>query len=83
MKGGRRSSAGRPAGGKSVALLIGALQSFDEPGYAAFILRRTYADLAKPGALMDRVSHSGCARTGTSAGRRPASGPRRRSAGRR
>jgi phage terminase large subunit-like protein len=27
----------------------------DTPGYAALVLRRTYADLAKPGALMDRA----------------------------
>jgi predicted phage terminase large subunit-like protein len=39
--------------GKSTALLMGALQYVDVPGYAALILRRTYGDLALPGALMD------------------------------
>ena len=41
--------------GKSSALLMGALQDVHIPGYAALILRRTYADLALPGALMDRA----------------------------
>jgi len=41
--------------GKSEALLMAALQYVDVPGYAALILRRTYADLALPGALMDRA----------------------------
>ncbi len=45
---------GAGGGGKSQALWYGALQFVDVPGYAALILRRTYADLAKPGALMDR-----------------------------
>lgn len=40
--------------GKSSALLMAALQYVDAPGYAALILRRTYADLALPGAIMDR-----------------------------
>src|SRR5262249_41071469 len=39
--------------GKSTALLMGALQYVDVPDYAALILRRTYADLALPGAIMD------------------------------
>jgi predicted phage terminase large subunit-like protein len=43
--------------GKSSALLMAALQWVDTPGYAALILRRTYADLALPGAIMDR-SHT-------------------------
>lgn len=34
---------------------MGALQFVDVPGYAALILRRTYSDLTKPGALMDRA----------------------------
>ena len=46
---------GQVGGGKSEALLMGALQYVDVPGYAALILRRTYADLALPGALMDRA----------------------------
>lgn len=45
---------GQAGGGKSSALLMGALQHVDKPGYAALILRRTYADLALPGAIMDR-----------------------------
>jgi phage terminase large subunit-like protein len=46
---------GAGGGGKSQALWYGALQFVDVPGYAALILRRTYADLSKPGALMDRA----------------------------
>jgi len=41
--------------GKSEALLMAALQYVDVPSYAALLLRRTYADLALPGALMDRA----------------------------
>ena len=33
---------------------MAALQYADQPGYSALILRRTYADLALPGAIMDR-----------------------------
>ena len=44
---------GAAGGGKSVALLMGALQYVDCPGYHALILRRTFAQLSKPGALMD------------------------------
>lgn len=39
----------------SSALLMGALQDVHIPGYAALILRRSYTDLALPGALMDRA----------------------------
>lgn len=39
--------------GKSVALLIAALQYVDSPGYSALLLRKTYSDLSLPGALMD------------------------------
>ena len=39
--------------GKSTWLLMAALQYVDVPGYAALLLRRTYGDLALPGALMD------------------------------
>lgn len=46
---------GAGGGGKSESLWYAALQYVDVPGYAALILRRTYADLAKPGALMDRA----------------------------
>lgn len=45
---------GAAAGGKSSALLMAALQYVGVPGYSALILRRTYADLALPGAIMDR-----------------------------
>ena len=46
---------GAAGGGKSDALLMAALQYVDTPGYAALLLRRTYADLSLPGALMDRA----------------------------
>jgi phage terminase large subunit-like protein len=42
--------------GKSVGLLMGAAQFVDVPGYAALLLRRSYRDLALPGALM-HMSH--------------------------
>jgi hypothetical protein len=45
---------GEPGGGKSDALLMGALQYVDVPGYAAILFRRTFQDLSLPGALMDR-----------------------------
>lgn len=45
---------GAAGGGKSDALLMDALRYVDVPGYAALLLRRTYADLALPGAIMDR-----------------------------
>lgn len=38
----------------SEALLAGAAQFVDVPNYAALILRRSFRDLALPGALMDR-----------------------------
>ncbi len=46
---------GAASGGKSDALLMGALQYVDHPSYAAIIFRRSYADLSRPGALMDRA----------------------------
>ena len=46
---------GAAGGGKSDALLMGALQFMDMPGYSAILFRRTYNDLALPGALMDRA----------------------------
>lgn len=45
---------GAAGGGKSDCLLMAALQYVDVPGYAALLLRRTYADLALPGAIMSR-----------------------------
>jgi len=44
---------GAAGGGKSYALLMAALQYVQVSGYQALILRRTYSDLALPGALMD------------------------------
>jgi len=46
---------GAAGGGKSDALLMAALQFVEVPGYSALLLRRTYADLALPEALMDRA----------------------------
>ncbi len=46
---------GAAGGGKSSALLMAALQYVHIPGYAALILRRTFADLSLPGAIMDRA----------------------------
>jgi predicted phage terminase large subunit-like protein len=45
---------GAGGGGKSGGLLMAAAQFADVPGYSALLLRRTYQDLALPGALMDR-----------------------------
>jgi predicted phage terminase large subunit-like protein len=47
---------GAAGGGKSDAMLMAALQYVDLPHYNALLLRRTYADLALAGALMDRAS---------------------------
>ena len=44
---------GAAGGGKSIAQLMGALQFVDIPGYNAILFRKTFADLSKPGALMD------------------------------
>lgn len=46
---------GAAGGGKTDALLMAALQYVDVPGYNALLLRRTFADLALPGAIMDRA----------------------------
>lgn len=46
---------GAAGGGKSDAILMAALQYVHVPGYAALILRKSYADLALPGAIMDRA----------------------------
>lgn len=45
---------GSAGGGKSSWLLMESLRHVDVPGYAALLLRRTYKDLALPGAIMDR-----------------------------
>ena len=47
---------GAAGGGKSDALLMGALQHVDIPGYNAIIFRRTLADLKLPSALISRAS---------------------------
>lgn len=46
---------GAAGGGKSDALLMCALQHVDTPGYSAIIFRKTFADLVKPGSLIDRA----------------------------
>lgn len=46
---------GAAGGGKSDALLVAALQYVDVPGYTALILRKTFADLSLPDAIMDRA----------------------------
>jgi predicted phage terminase large subunit-like protein len=45
---------GGASGGKSSALLMSALKYVNEPEYDAIIMRDTYANLTKPGALMER-----------------------------
>jgi hypothetical protein len=45
---------GAAGGGKSDALLMGGLQYVDVPGYAALLLRRSFADLRLPQALIPR-----------------------------
>lgn len=44
---------GAAGGGKSVVQLMAALQFVDIPKYSAVLIRKTYADLAQPGALLD------------------------------
>lgn len=44
---------GAAGGGKSVVQLMAALQYVDIPGYSALLIRKTYADLTQPDALMD------------------------------
>jgi len=46
---------GAAGGGKSDALLMAALQYVHVPGYSALLLRKSYADLALPDAIMDRA----------------------------
>lgn len=45
---------GAAGGGKSDALLMGALQFVDVEGYSALLLRNTFADLSLPDAIMER-----------------------------
>lgn len=46
---------GAAGGGKSDALLMAALEYVHVPGYSALILRRDFARLRLPGAIMDRA----------------------------
>lgn len=46
---------GAAGGGKSDALLMAALQYVHVPDYSALLLRKTYADLSLPDAIMDRA----------------------------
>lgn len=46
---------GAAGGGKSDALIHGALQYVDVPGYSAGLFRRTKEDLNKPGNILDRA----------------------------
>lgn len=46
---------GAAGGGKSDCLLMCGLQHVDVKGYAGIIFRKTFADLVKPGALIDRA----------------------------
>lgn len=46
---------GAAGGGKSSTILMAALQYVHVPGYSALILRKSFADLALPGAIMDRA----------------------------
>lgn len=43
---------GAAGGGKSVALLVAALQYVDVPNYSAILFRKTFSDLMLPGALI-------------------------------
>ncbi|HEX5106517.1 MAG TPA: hypothetical protein VFV87_22010 [Pirellulaceae bacterium] len=54
---------GAAGGGKSVALLMAALQYVDQPGYSALILRKDLHRLALAGGLIPR-SHEWLARSG-------------------
>lgn len=44
---------GAVGGAKSVALMMGASQFLDTPGYDALLVRKHYTDLERPGALLD------------------------------
>jgi len=46
---------GAAGGGKTDALAMEALKDVNVPGHAVLVLMRSYADLTKPGALMDRM----------------------------
>jgi len=44
---------GAAGGGKSIAIMMAASQFLHVPGYSALLLRKSYQDLGKPGALME------------------------------
>jgi len=46
---------GAAGGGKSVALLVAALQYAQQPGYAALILRRTFKQLSKADSILSKA----------------------------
>ncbi len=46
---------GAGGGGKTISLLLASQQYSDVPGHSALILRRTYKELSKSGAIMDRA----------------------------
>ena len=46
---------GAAGGGKSVAILLAALQYVNEPGYSALILRRTYKQLSKADSILAKA----------------------------
>lgn len=46
---------GAASGGKSDALIFGALQFVDRPNYSALLMRRQEVDLNKAGAILDRA----------------------------
>ncbi len=48
---------GAAGGGKSIALLMAALQFVDVPGYRALLVRRTLPELQQPGGLLDVATH--------------------------
>ena len=47
---------GAAGGGKSDALLMGALQYCDIPGYSSLVLRKTLSELKLPGGLLERAT---------------------------
>lgn len=47
---------GAGGGGKTDAILMSHLRYADTPGYSGLIMMRTYADLSKPKAAMDRMA---------------------------
>lgn len=46
---------GQAGPGKSSGILMRGLKYVDVPGYSALLLKKTYADLSRAGALMDRL----------------------------